>query len=231
MSTPARPSYFQSVVCTFGLLTLLVITAPLSFLISTLIRLSTFRSTSVEHARRQRNETVLITGARTTKSLVLARIFWKAGYRVILADERKWGWLAASRFSRCISNYYHLPDPLNDHLAYERKIRNIVKKEKVKLWIPGSSAGATVNDARVAETIRQKEGIKVFIQSAKEIEQLHNKDLFGALCQQLGFIVPESILIQTVDEAVAFLHAQIDRKKEYIVKTTALDDKGEYFLC
>jgi hypothetical protein len=71
----------------------------------------------------------------------------------------------------------------------------------------------------------------VFIQSPREIEQLHNKDLFADLCKELDFKVPESILVYSTDEAVNFLHDEEERQgRKYIVKCTALDDQGEHLL-
>lgn len=224
MSKPAQPTYLQSLLSTLLLLALALVTFPLSLSISIVIRLA--HAVTTPSQRPQKNETILVTGARTTKSLVLARIFWKAGYRVILADEAEWGYLASARFSRCIDSCHDLPDPLVDHAAYERAIRSIIKNEKVDLWVPGSSAGATVNDAKVAEVVRAEDGINCFIQSPKEIEQLHNKDLFGDLCQKLRFTVPESILVNDADEAMAFLYADEREGREYILKCTALDDQG-----
>jgi hypothetical protein len=224
MSAPAKPTYLQSAICTILLLLLAVITFPLSLFLSLSIRLHG----AISSPRRAdvKGITVLVTGARTTKSLIVARILWKAGYRVILADEASWGFLSASRFSRCISRYYSLPDPVVNHAKYEERIRTIIARENVSLWIPGSSAGATVNDAQVAEVVREQDGVKAFIQSREEIERLHNKDLFGDLCKELGFTVPESVLVSTEQEAADFLHSTGRKGKEYILKTTALDDQG-----
>lgn len=225
MSTPARPSYLQSVFNTTCLIGLLVITFPFSFALSCVIRLIYSRS-SASRSLSSTTKTVLVTGARTQKSLTVARFFWKAGYRVVLADEQEWGFLSAARFSRCISRFYNLPNPLVNHQEYEAAIRKIIKKENAILWVPGSSAGATVNDAKVAEVVRAKDGIEVFIQSPREIEQLHNKDLFGDLVKELGFTVPESVLVSSMEEALDFLHSEERQDRQYIVKCTALDDQG-----
>lgn len=226
MSAPAKPTYGQSFVTTTLLIGALIVTFPFSFALSTFIRLFYSRSAS-SRSLSSSTKTVLVTGARTQKSLTVARFFWKAGYRVVLADEEEWGFLAASRFSRCISNFYGLPNPLVDHDAYERAIRKIIRSEGVQLWVPGSSAGATENDAKVAQVMREKEGIEVFIQTPREIEQLHNKDLFGDLVKELGFTVPESVLVTSPEEAVDFLHASERKDRQYIVKCTALDDQGK----
>lgn len=228
MSAPARPSYAQSVASTTLLLILCAVTAPISLVVATILRIRNDHAATSLHRQNSRDgQTVLVTGARTVKSLFLARVFWKAGYRVVLADEAYWGRLAAARFSRCVAAYYDLPDPQNSHEAYERRIRSIVAQEGVKLWVCASSAGATINDAKVAERVRKEDGIRAFIQSTAEAEKLHNKDLFMDLCEELGFTIPEGKLVTTVDEAVAFLHSDERKGRKFIVKTTALDDQGE----
>lgn len=223
-----KPSYAQSAVSTALLIILAAVTFPLSLLVSSITLVISYRpSLAVHSSKRKHGTTILITGARTTKSLVVARMFWKAGYRIVIADEAEWGWLSASRFSRCISKYYDLPDATKDHAGYEQKIREIIAKENVKLWVPGSSAGCTINDARVAEVVREQDGVQAFIQSTREIGMLHNKDLFGDLCIDLGFTVPESRLIHSVDDAVQFLHSEDRQGRNYILKTTDLDDQGK----
>ena len=225
---PPKPSYAQSVTSTVLLILLAIFTFALSLVISGVTFALSYRPSLASHrSKGKQGITVLVTGARTTKSLVVARIFWKAGYRVVIADEAEWGWLSATRFSRCISKYYDLPDATKDHAKYEQKIREIIARENVKLWVPGSSAGCTINDARAGEVVRERDGVQAFIQSTREIGMLHNKDLFGDLCKELGFTVPESRLIHSVDEAVNFVHSEDRQGRKYILKTTDLDDQGE----
>ena len=227
MASLPKPSYAQSVLSTLLLILLAIVTFPLSLFVSSITFILSYRSTLASHRNKgKRHITVLITGARTTKSLVVARIFWKAGYRVVIADEQEWGWLSASRFSRCVSKYYDLPDATKDHSKYEQKIREIIARENVKLWVPGSSAGCTINDARAGEVVRERDGVQAFIQSTREIGMLHNKDLFGDLCKVLGFTVPESRLVHSVEEAVEFVHSEDRQGRTYILKTTDLDDQG-----
>lgn len=229
MSAPVKPTYRQSFITTTLLLLLSSVTAPLSFAITTIIWFAYSRKAKPLTSS-NKHTTVLVTGARTTKSLVLARIFWKAGYRVILADEAEWGNLAASRFSRCIAKYYNLPDPTKDHALYKMTLWKIITSENVSLWVCGSSAGATMHDAIVADELKklpELKGVKFFIQSPEEASQLHNKDLFTSLCQDLGFKVPESILVSSVNQAVSFLHNESRKGRKFIVKCTALDDQGE----
>lgn len=234
MSAPVKPTYLQSFLTTSLLLLLSLVTAPLSFTLSIVIWFAHARKVRPADSK-NKSTTVLITGARTTKSLILARIFWKAGYRVVIADEQEWGWLSSSRFSRCISNYYNLPDPAKQgHEAYEVAIWNIIKKKNVGLWIPASSAGNTMNDAFTARTLKKTMGkdCKFFIQSPQEALRLHDKDMFAQLCQELGFQTPESKMVTDIEEAVEFLHSNDRQRRTYIVKCTALDDQGgaSFFL-
>ena len=54
--------------------------------------------------------TVLLTGGKMTKALVLARAFHAAGHRVVLADSARYR-LTGHRFSRAVDRFHTLPTP------------------------------------------------------------------------------------------------------------------------
>lgn len=215
-SSPARPSTLQSLITSLLLVTLSFSIAPFSFLF--LIAYQYFYPPTRPSFKS--GKTVLITGGRTTKSLILIRKFYQAGHRVILAEESQWGFLCATRFSACIERYYPLRNPVESPLLYIQDIKEIILKEMVDLWVPGSSAGGTIVDAEAAESVRklvlQKNGNHpaVFIQSVDVATTLHHKDLFISLVSELGMETPQSKLIKSVSEGMDFLFsAERDNSK------------------
>lgn len=176
--------------------------------------------------------TVLVTGSRTTKALVLTRAFAKAGHRVVIADEKAWHRWSASVRSRSVHAAYGLPDAAKQPGRYVEEVARLLVKEDVKLWVPCSSAAATVADARAAIIARSK-GWKgrATIQSNDLAKTLHEKDLFTFLCKELGVSgVPEGRPVLDPETATAFLHREAEEaeekgtKKRYILKAIGYGD-------
>lgn len=80
------------------------------------------------------HKTIMIGGARMTKSLLLARCFHAAGHRVILVDTSKF-WLSGNRFSNSVAAFYTVPDPKKDLEGYTKAMREIAKQENVDFFI------------------------------------------------------------------------------------------------
>lgn len=223
-----RPSLVQSIGVSVSLVVLSIALAPFTLAFLAIYSLINPRTPPRSGSGQER--TVLITGARTTKSLVLLRTFYRAGYRCILAEEDTWGWLCATRFSRGVTQYYPLPSPIDDKKGYIAAIQAIVTKENVSAWIPGSSAGGTLVDAEAGEVIRRTTpGCEVFIQSVDVATTLHFKDLFLELVKDLGMATPESQLVTSVEAAQEFLFAKAQLVRpsvKFILKCLDLDDLG-----
>ncbi|KAI0071142.1 hypothetical protein K474DRAFT_1669333 [Panus rudis PR-1116 ss-1] len=179
--------------------------------------------------------TVLVTGARTNKALAIARAFKRAGYRVILAEEREWGILACARFSRAADKYYNLPDPHADDegQAYIDAIKSIIMRDSVHAWVPVSSVHATMIDSEAARQVHELElelhrgfGCDTFIQHPDIASTLHWKDRLGTLLEDLGYATPESRRVTTVAQAADFLHSPktLAKGKKYLLKCLTLDD-------
>src|SRR5687768_3439584 len=77
----------------------------------------------------EHRKTILVTGVNMTKGVVLARLFHRAGHRVIAADTNH---LAPGRFSRAVNKFHVLPR--SDHAAssddpYIKRLVSMVQDE------------------------------------------------------------------------------------------------------
>lgn len=220
------PTYLQSVLCTLLLVALSLITAPITATLAALAILYDLLSPTQAISRTTR-KTVMITGARNAKCLFLARAFHRMGCRVIVAEEPDWFSLNMTRFSRAVRGYYPLPDPVVSAQAYKDAVVDVVLRERVDMFLPCSSPTYTILDAVAALAVAHRApGCTSFIQHPDLVTALDHKDEFISLCNDLGLPVPASRLIQSVDEAVDWLHSpeNIGAGQKYITKGLAFDD-------
>lgn len=236
----ARPSLLQSRVTTFLLLCLSLLTSPFTLLVTLFFYTFTavtgiFLGSSFRNDTKHPAKTVLVTGARANKALTLCRAFKKAGCRVILAEEARWGKLTCAQFSRAVDHYLLLPDPATDPDEYILAIHRIVTRCNVDAWVPCSSVHATMVDSEAAaQIVAESRDIlnthicRPFIPFPEVCGTLHWKDQFEDLCIELGYPVPESQKVTSVQEAVDFLHSPETFAKgdKYLLKSLSLDDLG-----
>ena len=71
---------------------------------------------------------ILITGAKMTKCLQLARSFHAAGHKAFILETNKY-WLSGNRFSNAVTGFYTIPAPNKDWDGYCQGLLEIVKKE------------------------------------------------------------------------------------------------------
>ncbi len=76
---------------------------------------------------------ILITFGRSFLALEMARMFAKAGHRVIVVDSASF---SISKYSNAVSAHYRLPSPKEHSKEYIEKLAAIAAKEKVDLLIP-----------------------------------------------------------------------------------------------
>jgi hypothetical protein len=90
----------------------------------------------------------MISGGRMTKALQLCRSFYHAGHQIILVDESI-NWLTGHRWSNSVERFYVHPSPIKESDAYINTLANIVRKEKIHLFIPVIPFHNTQIDAQV----------------------------------------------------------------------------------
>ncbi|EJD33543.1 hypothetical protein AURDEDRAFT_189066 [Auricularia subglabra TFB-10046 SS5] len=233
MSTSTRPpTRWQSRIVTLLCIQLAFALLPLSFVITLVTWLqSHICGTLLSQRRAQRkpwHHTVLINGARASKALVLARAFARAGHRVILAEESPYAAVCPARFSGAVDAFIALPDAARGPENYQEALRALIQKEKVTLFVPCSTGGATLDDARVADRLRA-EGprVEAWIPTEAMAATLHEKDRFMALCSRLGVPAPLSKHVSSVEEALEFLYAGEAFGHTFVLKSVRFGDDDD----
>jgi hypothetical protein len=102
--------------------------------------------------------TILVTGVGMSKGLFLARAFYRAGHRVIGADFEPHGVRVCGRFSVALDKFYKLSTPSSaagSSRKYADDLVEIVKREKVALWVSCSGVASAVEDGEAAEAVEK----------------------------------------------------------------------------
>ncbi|GAB4527416.1 MAG: ATP-grasp domain-containing protein [Pleurocapsa sp.] len=204
-----------------GTLLLLLLLLPLNL---TLIILSW-----VENLFRQRNffnnattptdkKKILITGAKMTKALQLARSFYRDGHEVYLVETHKY-WLSGHRFSRAVKGFFTVPVPEKDPDSYCQALLEIVKQHDIDVFIPVSSPIASYYDSLAKKVL---EPYCESIHFDPEITAiLDDKYAFCSKARELGLSAPKVFCITDPQQILDFDFASDGSK--YIVKSIPYD--------
>lgn len=182
-------------VATFGLL-LLILPFTASFV---LIAWLSYKLKGNNNLTTGKN--VLLTGGKMTKALQLARSFHDAGHRVILVETHKY-WLSGHRFSEAVAKFYTIPAPEKDSDGYCQGLLDIVKREKIDIFIPVSSPVASYYDSLAKSHLSPH--CEVFHFDPEVTELLDNKFTFIEKARHLGLSVPKSFLITDPQQVIDF---------------------------
>ncbi|MBD1850647.1 ATP-grasp enzyme [Leptolyngbya sp. ST-U4] len=163
-------------------------------------------------------KTVLIAGARMTKTLQLARSFYEAGHRAIIIDTEKF-WLNGNQYSNAVDAFYTVPDPAKDWEGYQRKLRSIAEQEKVDLFIPVAIFAVIYPDGVNEHPL---EGYcEVLHFNADTTRMLDDKFAFAEKARSLGLSVPKSFKITAPEQVLNFDFSQ--EQNPYILKSIPYD--------
>ena len=148
---------------------------------------------------------ILLTGGRAPASLELARAFHKAGHSVFMAESLR-GHL--SQPSNAIKANFMVPAPRQEKEAFLAALKKIIIENKIDLLIP------TCEEVFTVAMGREQLPCTVFVEPIKKLNTIHNKWAFiiNAVEQELS--VPETMLINTMDD---MLHAYA-QWKELVLK-------------
>lgn len=160
--------------------------------------------------------TVLITGGKMAKALHFARCVWKAGHRVVLTEVRG---CIGSRFSRAVTAFEEVTDPLEDKEAYITDMKRVAEKYNVDVFLPVPAAVHAIADACVGEEL-EKMGVRNMHFGVSEIRELDCKHSFGTRLRELGLSAPETFRV-TSDAEVRGLNKQLLTLEE---ESSAVDD-------
>jgi catechol O-methyltransferase len=184
-------------------------------------------------------KTVLITGMSMSKGLVLARLFHRAGHRVVGADIHP---LAMGRVSSSLDKFYVLPrvssssddasseeEMEDEDDPYVLRLLGIVKKEDVDLWISVSDVNAAMRDAVARDVIEAHTKAKAVQLGPRDVRTLHEKDAFMEHTRGLGLPVPDSDVVSSKAAVIDFLNKRGGLRlkeggRQYVLKPIGVDD-------
>ncbi len=161
---------------------------------------------------------ILISGAKMTKALQLARSFHAAGHRVVLIETHKY-WLSGHQFSQAVDKFYTTPPPQQNPQAYIQALVDIVQKENIDVYIPVTSPVGSYYDSLAKPTLSQY--CQVFHFDADVTQMLDDKYAFSEKARSLGLSVPKSFKITSPEQVLNFDFDQETRK--YILKSIPYD--------
>lgn len=138
-------------------------------------------------------KTVLLTGGRAPAALELARVFHSAGHRVLMAESIN---NHLSQPSRAINMNFNVPPPRQQTAAYLEALKQIVMDHHVDLLIPTCEEIFYVAMGREALSPY----CVVFVEDIEYLRQLHHKALFIDKAITCGLSVPETMLIESLDQ-------------------------------
>ena len=161
---------------------------------------------------------ILITGAKMTKALQLARFFYRDGHEVYLLETHKY-WLSGHRFSKAVKGFFTVATPEKDPEQYCQDILNIVRSKNIDLFIPVSSPIASYYDSLA------KVAIEPYCESLhldpEETAILDDKHAFCSKARELGLSAPKVFRITDPQQILDF-DFESDGSK-YIVKSIPYD--------
>ncbi|GAQ84998.1 hypothetical protein KFL_002160080 [Klebsormidium nitens] len=166
-------------------------------------------------------KTLVLTGAKMSKSMHTARHFSRIGWRVVAIEHHKY-WMSGTRFSNCVDAFHTVPPPDVDLVGYLKAMRRILAKEKADIYMPTSTALLEVYDALVLDVLPP--GCVPWTLDAATTAQLNNKARFSALCRDVGVRSPAYFHIATKQQLLDFnKKPEIFKGKRFLLKSIAYD--------
>lgn len=156
---------------------------------------------------------ILLTGGKMTKALQLARSFHAAGHTVILVETEKY-WLSGHRFSQAIERFYTVPTPQTNLEGYTQALLEIVKRERIDLFIPVSSPAASLYDS-IAKPALSKH-CEVLHFDAAITKMLDDKFEFSEQARSIGLLTPKTFRFTNPQQIIDF---DFNGNVQYILKS------------
>ena len=161
---------------------------------------------------------ILITGAKMTKALQLARSFYRDGHDVYLVETHKY-WLSGHRFSRAVKGFFTVPVPEKEPEAYCQALVDIAKQKNIDLFVPVSSPIASYYDSLA------KKALEPYCESIhldpEETAILDDKYAFCSKAREFGLSAPKVFRITNSQQILDFDFA--NDGSQYIVKSIPYD--------
>ena len=187
---------------------LLVALAPVSIVLSFVAwalgygRAPKPEAAALSRGARGEQQTVLVTGGKMTKSLHMARWFWRAGYRVVMVETPKY-WHVGARASRAVAAFRVVPDPRVDPEGYVAGLARVAAEEGARYFVPVASPAAAISDA-AAKPALAAVGCESLHFDLATCERLDNKHAFCEWASnELRLPAPATVLLESDADARA----------------------------
>lgn len=149
---------------------------------------------------------ILITSARSPVAVDMARQLHTAGHLVYTVDSLH---LPVCRFSYAVQKNFVVPSPRSMPTQFIDKLVTIAKNEQIDLIIPMYEEIFYL----AKEKDRFPKKTKIFAETFKLLNQLHNKWMFPRLTHSLGIEIPKTFLVRTPSDL-----ENLDRSLTYAFK-------------
>ncbi|TKA22439.1 hypothetical protein B0A50_07982 [Salinomyces thailandicus] len=173
-------------------------------------------------------KTILVTGVGMTKGLALARVFYAAGHNVIGADfEPAYLPTACGRTSRALKVFRKLTKPVGGRegqAKYTQDILNIIRKDKVDIWVSCSGVASAVEDGMAKEMVETVTKCKAVQYDVVNTKKLHEKHSFMEYTKSIGLPIPDTQTVTSKAAALKYLDDTSGTGRKYIMKYVGTDD-------
>ena len=198
---------------TVGAIALLEATLPLNLL---LVGAAMLRRGSPPAVPPGERRTVLVSGGKMTKALVLARLFHSAGHRVVLVESARYR-LTGHRFSRAVDAFHVVPEPTSADFA--DAVLRVVKEEGVDVWVPVSSPVSSLPEAQAAALLDGH--CEVVHLDTEMLRRVDDKHAFAEMAAAVGLAVPATHRITDPQQVLDFDFAA--RPGPWVLKSIPYD--------
>ena len=154
--------------------------------------------------RSKRGIRVLLTGGRAPAALDLARQLAANGHHVFMAESCP---EHLCRHSRAIRRGYRVPEPAANLKAYIAALKNIVEMEQIEWLLPTCEELFYVAGG-LGELSPH---CHVLAEPLDKLRRLHSKWEFIQRAAQLGFPVPDTRLLTSQQESLAFMEQEAEK--------------------
>lgn len=132
---------------------------------------------------------ILLTGGRSPAALELARLLWRAGHPVVMAESVGWH---LSRGSRAIARQVVLPAPAQAPAAYVDALEALLRRERIDLLVPNGE-----EIFYIAAALEKLTAVcPVLCPPLESLLPMHDKGRFAELVRGHGLLAPASVRVQ-----------------------------------
>ncbi|KAL2408221.1 hypothetical protein ABEF95_003478 [Exophiala dermatitidis] len=169
--------------------------------------------------------TILLTGINTPQGLRLARAFYETGHHVIGADYEPGRLLVPARFSTALRRFYRLESTFDENWAmmYVSALVDIIRKERVDVWINCANSGDSYVECQARQAIEQHTNCRGFALRMENAPHFLTQEAFLTYVESLGLPVPERRLVNSRDEVHQALNKTHGRRK-YLLQSVGEDN-------